>query len=132
VREDFCPPCWEARPRDGEAGGAVLAEWRARVPRKQEKKKLFVDDDLLVQFFKRLESSQEPSGQCFRFVLALVLMRKKMLIYDRLAKLPDGRDAWAMHFRQGQEAATVIDPHMDAEAIARVSQHLGEVLEGEL
>jgi hypothetical protein len=131
-REDFCPPCWEARPREPGSGAEVLAEWRSRVPRKQEKKKLFVDDDLLVQFFKRLADSQEPSRLCFRFVLALVLMRKKVLVYDRLAKLEDGRDAWAMHFRQGQEPATVIDPHLDAEAIARVSQQLGEVLEGEL
>jgi hypothetical protein len=131
-REDFCPTCWEARSRQPNQAPGVLAEWRSRVPQRQEKKKLFVDDELLVRFFNRLADSQEPSRQCFRFVLALVLMRKKVLIYDRLAKLDDGRDAWAMHFRQGQEPATVIDPHMDAEAIARVSQHLGEVLEGEL
>jgi hypothetical protein len=131
-REDFCTSCWEARPKEAGNAPELLAEWRSHVPQKQEKKKLLVDDDLLVQFFKRLGDSQEPSRQCFRFVLALVLMRKKVLIYDRLEKLDDGRDAWSMHFRQGAEPATVIDPHMDADAIARVSQQLGEVMEGEL
>jgi hypothetical protein len=129
-RQDFCPPCWEARPR--EEGAPVLAEWRSHVPQKQEKKKLLVDDEILVQFFRRLGDSAETSRQGFRFVLALVLMRKRILVYDRLQKLPDGRDAWSMHFRQGQEAATVIDPHLDEESIARVSLQLGEVLEGEL
>jgi len=130
AREDYCLPCWEARQKD--ADGRVLAQWRSRVPQKQEKKKLFVDDELLIQFFKRLEDSQEAPRQCFRFVLALVLMRKKILAYDRLQKLEDGRDAWSMHFRHTQEPAVVIDPHMDEESIARASQQLGEVLEGEL
>jgi hypothetical protein len=130
ARQDLCLPCWQARPAD--AGSSVIAEWRSRVPAKQEKKKLFVDDDVLVQFFKRLADSPEPERVCFRFVLGLVLMRKKVLIYDRLQKLEDGREAWNLHFRQGQEPAVVIDPKMAEESIARVSQQLGEVLEGEL
>lgn len=129
-RQDHCPPCWESRAKD--AGPAVLAEWRSRVPQKEEKKKLFVDDEVLIQFFNRLQSEDDPGRRSFRFVLALVLMRKKLLVYDRLEKLADGRDAWRMHFRRGGAAATVIDPHMDAEAISRVSQQLGEVLEGEI
>ena len=129
-REDFCPACWEGRQPD--QGPGVLAEWRARVPQKQEKKKLFVNDEILIQFFRRLADSPDPGRVCFRFVLALVLMRKKVLVYDRLRKMEDGRDAWTMHFRHSQEPATVIDPHMDAEAIAKASQQLGEILEGEL
>lgn len=130
LREDWCLPCWQARPAGG--NGDVIAEWRARVPARQEKKKLFVDDEVLVQFFQRLADSQEPERVCFRFVLALVLMRKKILIYDRLVKLPDGRDAWNLHFRRGQEPVVVLDPKMDADSIAQVSRQLGEVLEGEL
>ena len=130
-RQDFCPPCWEGRAPD--QGPQVLAEWRARVPQKQEKKpKLFVNDDILIQFFHRLADSPDAGRVCFRFVLALVLMRKKVLVYDRLQKQEDGRDAWTMHFRRDQAPVTVIDPHMDAEAIAKASQQLGEVLEGEL
>ena len=131
LREDFCPPCWDAKPRD--QGPQVLAEWRARVPEKEEKKrKLFVNDDILIQFFHRLENSPDAGRVCFRFVLALVLMRKKLLVYDRLDKREDGGEVWTMHFRRDQAAVSVIDPHMDAEAIAKASQQLGEILEGQL
>jgi hypothetical protein len=128
-RQDHCPACWDSRAKDG---GAALAEWRGRAPAKEEKKKLFVDDEVLAQFFRRLDGETNPERQSFRFVLALVLMRKKILIYDRLEKLPDGRDAWRMHFRRGQEQAGVIDPRLDAEGIAQVSRQLGEILETEL
>lgn len=135
-REDYCLACAEkgrgAGVEQGPGAEGVLAEWRARVPLKPPKKKLFVDDEVLIQFFRRLADSAEPARVTFRFVLALVLMRKKLLAYDKAGKTPDGRDAWNVHFRGTQEPAVVIDPHMDEAAIAQASQQLTEVLQGEL
>ncbi len=73
VRDDYCLGCWQAQPRDNQPG--VLAVWHARVPKPEEKKRLFIDDELLVNFFQRLEDSPEPAKLNFRFVLALILMR---------------------------------------------------------
>src|ERR1035437_2416255 len=73
-REDYCLTCGadlQAAPR-----ADVVGVWRSRVSAAQEKKKLFIDNDLLINFFERLESSEEPAKVNFRFVLALVLMRK--------------------------------------------------------
>lgn len=129
-REDFCPTCRQAHGADQDP--AVLGEWRAHVPLRQEKKKLFVDDEILIDFFQRLEGAEEPARVSFRFVLALILMRKKLLVYDKAETLPDGRDAWSMHLRNNDQVFSVIDPHMDEQRIAEVSQRLGEILQGEL
>ena len=128
-REDFCLPCWDAAPREEPATFGV---WRSRVPRPQEKKKLLIDDELLISFFERLSGVDSPAKIDFRFVLALVLMRKKLLVYDRMDKLPDGREVWKMHFKGGTQTHEVINPHMDEENIAEVSRHLGEIMEGQL
>ncbi len=130
LREDFCPACWQGR--QDQPNADILGLWRTKVAAKQEKKRLFVDDELLVSFFERLEGAEEAARLNFRFVLALVLMRKKMLVYDKMDKLPDGRDSWTMHFRGTGKVCSVIDPHMDEEKIAAVSGQLGQVLEGEL
>ncbi|HAU39179.1 MAG TPA: hypothetical protein DCX07_15875 [Phycisphaerales bacterium] len=129
LREDYCLGCWPDDPARQPEG--VFGAWRARVPPPAEKKKLFVDDEVLINFFERLEGAEEPAKVCFRFVLALVLMRKKMLVYDR-SEASGGCDVWTMHFKGSEQAHRVIDPHMDEEQVAEVSRQLGQILEGEL
>jgi len=132
LREDFCMGCWAGAEPDRAAAPDVFGIWRSRVPAPKEKKKLFVDDELLVSFFERLADSEEPARVQFRFVLALILMRKKLLVYDRSDRGDDGRDVWTLHFRGEKDAHKVIDPNLDEEKIADVSQQLGQILEGEL
>ena len=132
AREDYCPGCWQAASDETESNPHLLGVWRSRVPAARERKKTFVDDELLVNFFQRLDGAEEPAKVRFRFVLALILMRKKLLVYDRSETAPEGHDAWTMHFKGAEETCSVIDPHLDGEKITQVSQQLGEILEGEL
>ena len=129
-RRDFCTACWEKV--ESENRPDVLGTWRSRVSRARDKKKLLVDDELLVNFFQRLAASEEPVKVNFRFILALVLMRKKMLVYDRSDRRTDGAEVWTMHFRGSSETHEVIDPHMDEEKIAEVSRQLNQIMEGDL
>ena len=131
LREDYCPTCWDAK-GDAEDEPDVLGVWRARVPQPQEKRKLFVDDDLLRNFFERLEGAEDEAKVSFRYVLALVLMRKKLLVYDRMDRRDDGSEVWQMHFKGSDATHHVIDPKMDEDKIAEVSAQLGQILEGEL
>lgn len=128
-RRDFCSPC---RGDENGEDPSVVAVWKARAPQPKEKRKLFVDDDVLLNFFRRLESAQTESKIGFRFVLALVLMRKKLLVYEGAEKLDDGHEVWTMRYKGGDETCRVIDPHMDEEKIAEVSEHLNQILETEL
>ena len=133
LREDFCTACWEAAGDEARSAPAVLGTWRSRVPATKEKKRrAFVDDDLLIGFFQRIEGAREPARVQLRFVLALVLMRKKLLVYDRCDRGPDGRDVWTMHLKGEKKTCKVIDANMDEDKIAEASRQLGEILEGEL
>lgn len=129
-REDFCLDCWQRR--QGEGSAEHFGVWRARVCPPQEKKRLLVDDSLIIDFFDRLEDAQTPAKISYRFVLALVLMRKKILVYEGMGKSPDGQDLWRMRFKGSDDVREVIDPRMDEQKIAEVSQHLGQIMEGEL
>jgi hypothetical protein len=129
-RQDWCLACWEAGDR-GDVGG-LFGQWRTRVPARQAKRKLFVDDALLVNFFQRLEGAAEPARLNFRFVLALVLMRKKLLVYERSAKDDAGNETWHMRLRGTDESHEVANPRLDEERITEVSLQLSEILQGEL
>jgi len=130
LRADYCLACWGEGPRDSQAD--VVGVWRSRVPQPQEKRRLFVDNELLINFFERLDGAESTAKLCFRYVLALVLMRKKLLVYDRTERGDDGTEIWLMHFKGSEHVHRVIDPKMDEEKIAQVSRQLGQILEGEL
>jgi hypothetical protein len=109
----------------------LLGIWRTHVPQPQEKKKLLIDDSLLVNFFERLEGAEEENRIHFRYVLALILMRKKLLVYEGTDRRDDSTDIWRMRSKGADTIHEVIDPHMDEEKIAAVSSSLGEIMEGD-
>ena len=75
-RQDFCVDYWESKKPE------VFCYWKTKLPEPGQKKQLFVDDQMLMSFFERLEKETEQGKIDFRFVLALILMRKRILKYD--------------------------------------------------
>lgn len=126
-RIDIAPECWEAFDKTG-----LLGFWQAVMPLPQEKKKLFVDDEVLCGLFERLADTAEPSKLNFRFVLGLILMRKRLLIYENSRQDNTGREVWAMRFRGREEQLDMINPRLDEQQVKDVSTQLGEILNEEL
>lgn len=75
-------------------GGRVFAVWRARVPMAGEKRRLLADDDVLLEVFDQMTETVGSGGvgagdgraESFRFVLALLLVRKKLLVLERTTR----------------------------------------------
>lgn len=75
-RRDFCADYWESQKPQ------TFCHWKTKLPQLGQKKQLFVDDQMLMAFFERLEKETEQEKVNFRFVLALILMRKRILKYE--------------------------------------------------
>jgi hypothetical protein len=132
VREDYSLDAWAEMDADAlEASPDVLGIWHTHVPVKAEKKKLLVDNNLLVNFFERLDGQEAPDRIAFRFVLTLILMRKRILRYERTESRDEGVEVWLMKMRGDNQLREVIDPKLDADRIAEVSLSLGEIMEGD-
>ena len=109
----------------------IVGFWQATMPAQEQKKKLFVDDEVLCDLFERLKDTTEAPKLNFRFVLGLILMRKKMLIYDT-SRTEDGKDIWEMHFKGREEKLDLLNPKLDESQMAEVSQQLGQILNEEM
>lgn len=136
-RLDVSLEAWE----QGRRPGNLFSYWKCVVAEPNAKKKLFVDDDVLLNLFRRLCDSDQEERRAFHFVLMLILMRKRLLRYEGTIKRQDaggaGQEWWRMKGKpvaEGAEAETyeVINPHLDEQQVARVTQQLGEILEAEL
>ena len=124
-RADVCPACWPAFDRAG-----VLAFWRAsvRLPSASARPNRFVDDELLCELFEKLADAPEPAKVNFRFVLGLILMRKRLLAYEASRADEAGRDVWVVRRRGRQDRLDLLNPHLDEQQVAEVSRQMGDVL----
>jgi hypothetical protein len=125
-RVDVCLTAWPQFDRAN-----VVAFWQATMPAQEQKKKLFVDDEVLCDLFERLKDTTEPPKLNFRFVLGLILMRKKLLIYDT-SRTEEGQDIWVVHFKGREDKLDLLNPRLDEAQVAEVSQQLGQILNEEL
>jgi hypothetical protein len=124
-RQDYALDGWTGPP------SGAFCYFRTRVPVRERKKRLLVDDEVLVNFFTRLgEEDAAESRQNFRFVLALILMRKRILKYEDTIRAPEG-ELWQMRLVREQSIHKVRNPHLSEEQIAQVSQELGAILHGD-
>ena len=124
-RRDFCADYWESQKPD------VFCYWKTRLPEPGQKKQLFVDDQMLMAFFERLEKETEPEKINFRFVLALILMRKRILKYDD-TRTEDGHEIWRLRIVGEKQIVEVVNPHLDEEQIEQLSSQIGEILQTDL
>ena len=124
-RRDFCSEYWQ------EHEPKVFCYWKSRLPDPEKKRQIFVDDDMLMAFFERLEREEEQEKIDFRFVLTLILMRKRMLKYDS-TKNEDEKEIWHLRVVGRNEFVDVINPHLDEERIEQLSSQLGEILHVDL
>lgn len=127
----------------------LFSFWKTQVPDANAKKKMFVDDAVLLNLLRRLEEATERQRLAFRYVVALILMRKKLLRYDGTERRDDPQgdgpvqewwqftpklDVTKGHFGKWNEDETlsVLDPRLDESQIEQVTSQLGEILEAEL
>ena len=101
------------------------------MPVPAQKKKLFVDDSVLIDLFTRLEAKEAGEDVRFRFVLALILMRKRLLIYETSRRHDDAtppRETWVVRLKGRDEQLEMLNPHLTEEQMQDVSRQMGEIL----
>lgn len=123
-RADYSLSAWTGPP-DG-----AYCYFRSRVPVKEKRRKLLVDDAVLMNLFERLADEVIPVRIQFRFVLALILMRKRLLKYEA-SELADGVEVWTMVTRRDHTRHSVVNPRLTDDQIEGVSGELSAILHGD-
>lgn len=122
VRRDYGTDCWPPADLEG-----VFSFWKTRIPRHDAAVRRFVDDDVILDFFRRLAGHEEARKRDFRYVLALLLMRKKVLKFKEMRRLGE-ETVMVLHDRVGGCDYEVVDPRLSEEQVERVSEEVGQVL----
>lgn len=126
-RLDFSKDAWDAGARP-QAPLTLFASWKASFQPADTKKKLLLSDEELLDLFEQLGASDQPRQRAFRYVLALLLVRRKVLVYE-------GQREGVMRVREKRTVAEapaptveVLDPGLDDKTTGEVIEQLGEVI----
>jgi hypothetical protein len=121
VRKDYAAEAWSGPPED------AFSFWAGRVPADGGRKRPPIDDDLLLDCFQRLEGRADSAGENFRYVLGLLLMRRKRLRFDE-ARNEDGREWLILRCARTGARYEVADPRLTDEEMTAVQDDVFQAL----
>jgi len=123
-RRDYCLTCWKDEYRD-----QAFGFWQARIPAKDEKPKLLVDKDMLIQIFTRLVETEEEDNRSFTFMLMLIMMRKRLVKYVN-TEHSDGKEVWVVRLTGQDHEYRLVNPNVTEEQLGQIREQLDEILAG--
>jgi len=121
IRKDFAAESWQGPP------AGAFSFWVGRVLAPETKKRLPIDDELLLDCFKRLEEQTEASRIRFRYVIALLLMRRKRFRFEE-ARKENGQEVLCLRCTRTGVRHQVINPCLSDEEMAAVQEEVLQTL----
>lgn len=88
-RHDYAAEAWPGPPE------AALAWWKSRMPTREAKKGQLAPNEVLLQLFAQLE--QVPEKADMRYVLALLLVRRRVLREEDSEQDASGRETMVLY-----------------------------------
>jgi hypothetical protein len=85
LRKDFSSAAWTDPPAE------AFAWWRTRIPEPVAKKVKLAPNDVLLELFDQM--ADEPLHEDMRYVLTLLLVRRRVFRLEAVAELPNGTKA---------------------------------------
>lgn len=143
-RVDFSLDVWTGGARPTAADGRrlrLLGSWRTVMPAPGAARRILIDDEALLDLFEQsgevTPDAAEPGvdgadPRVFRFMLALILIRKRLLICEKT----DRRGVMFVRPRgtpkstEGGTLSEVEDPGLSESSVTRVVTQLATVLDG--
>lgn len=122
AREDLCSGCWLGR-----AGRDELFHWFTR--HREGKRGLQLDLGTLEALFVRLEGRAEPRVREMRYLLALLLLRKRRIKLDRILREAEG-ESMLVHRPRRKESFRVFVFDFTPERMQELRSDLVLLLEG--
>lgn len=120
-RQDFAAEAWKGPP------AGAFSYWAGKVPVTPENQKPRFDDDLLDDCFQRLEHATEPGRVNFRYVLSLLLIRRKRLKFEETHEV-GGEERMLLSCPRTGRRWDVVNPRLTDEQMKAVQDEVFQVL----
>ena len=122
-RRDFSPKSWPEVNKT-----AFFSYWKNKGGDDRDGKRRPLDLDRLLHFFDRLEGAQERQKRLFRYVLALILARRRRLRLDDMSRTADG-DRIVVYDRRNGRILEILSPEATRDELEQAQERLNQLFE---
>jgi hypothetical protein len=120
VRQDYAASTWQGPPE------GALAVWKSQVPHPHSKKMQLAPSEVMLRYFEELEG--RPDKEDERYVLALLMLRRRVVRQERTEHDGAGREVAVLYAPQTEQEYRVAVAMPSAERVAAIQEELGRLL----
>jgi hypothetical protein len=121
VRRDFSAEAWQGPSED------AIGWWKSAVVDPNAGRPHWAPNDVMLSYFERL--LEDPTAEDARYVLALLLVRRRVLRVEGNEQDDAGRAMLVLHNSRGETDYRVAEVLPTPERAAAIQQHLAELLQ---
>lgn len=90
TRRDYSVESWKAMTQDpAHSTNGIVGFWKSKIPNTTSTRQRWAPNEILLRYFEELEN--RPDCDDTRYVLALLLVRRRLLVCDDETRTDDGR-----------------------------------------
>jgi hypothetical protein len=121
VRRDFSAEAWQGPPEN------AIGWWKSTVVDPNAGRPHWAPNDVMLSYFERL--LEDPAAEDARYVLALLLVRRRVLRVEGHEKDHAGRDTLVLHCSRNESEYRVAETLPTPERAAAIQQQLADLLQ---
>ena len=120
VRRDYAVEAWQGPPE------GVLAWWKSQLPSPEAKRVHWAPNQAMLQWFEDLE--HQPDAQPTRYLLALLLVRRRVLRVEEETRDANGQPCWVLYCPRRDATYRVLVALPDETRIPTIQEELARLL----
>jgi hypothetical protein len=121
VRRDYSAEAWQGPPEN------AVGWWKSTVVDPNAGRPHWAPNDVMLNYFERL--AEDPSAEDARYVLALLLVRRRVLRVESHEPDAAGREVLVLHCSRNDSEHRVTEVMPTAERVEAIQQQLAELLQ---
>ena len=120
VRHDYSQEAWQGPPE------GVLGWWKSHMPKRNTKKLHWAPNDVMLELLESLEA--QPDKMDMRYVLALLLIRRRVVRLEETEKDASGREVSVLYCPRRETTYRVVTVMPNAERTTEIQEELARLL----
>lgn len=120
VRRDYSQEAWQGPPE------GTMGWWKSHMPERNAKKLHWAPNDVMLELLESLES--QPDKMDMRYVLALLLIRRRVVRLEETERDAMGRETSALYCPRRETTYHVVTAMPNEQRTAEIQQELARLL----